>query len=72
MPNLELTSKTAASNKYTKGTYSPAIPNTLLIPIKRNTGFFSKDTSIIVAKASLNESGNTKQGHRASVKFTSF
>ena len=61
-----LTSLIAASTKYTKGTYNPAIPNTLLIPINRNTGSFNSDISIIVPKASLNDSGNIKHGHKGS------
>lgn len=60
-----LTLIVAASTKYTKGTYNPAIPNTLLIPISMKTGSFSKLTSSIVAIADLNDSGKTKHGHKS-------
>ncbi len=55
----------AASTKYTKGTYRPAMPKTLLIPINMNTGSFSKLTSSMVEIADLNDSGKTKHGHKS-------
>ena len=49
--------------------YRPAIPNTLLMQIRRKTGFFSKDMSIIVPRASLNDSGSSRQGHSGAAEM---
>lgn len=55
----------AASIKYTNGTYNPAMPKTLEIPISIKTGSFNKLTSNMVLMADLNDSGNTKHGHKS-------
>lgn len=59
------TFKVAASTKYTKGTYNPAMPNTFEMPMSINTGSFNKLTSNIVLMADLNDSGSTKHGHKS-------
>lgn len=64
----QFTSALAASTKYTKGTYSPAIPKMLLTPINMNTGSLSRDVSNMELSTDLKDSDNPQLQSSAVIK----
>lgn len=65
----QLTETWATSTKYTNGTYSPAMPKTLLIPIIMNTGSLRRLVSIIEDRTELIDSGKHEQHSSAKYNY---